>query len=128
MDNREGQTPGFIDVAVNYGSALGLVTKVLQGIEAAARFLPGGAANFDVDFAGTTLRIRESFTLPTLPLGLGYLQNIGLDMGFDVDVLSRKLHFAVGVGSDDDPFDDRVIAAWEKLSTNMTAELAGVDV
>jgi hypothetical protein len=102
---REGQTPGFTDVTVNYGSALGLVTDVLQGIEAAARFLPGGAANFNVDFAGTTLRIRESFSLPTLPLGFGYLQNIGLDMGFDVDLLARKLHFAVGIGSDQDPFD-----------------------
>jgi hypothetical protein len=58
-----------------------------------------------VDFAGTTLRIRESFSLPTLPLGFGYLQNIGLDMGFDVDLLARKLHFAVGIGSDQDPFD-----------------------
>ena len=30
--------------------------------------------------------------------------------------------------SDDDPFDDRVIAAWEKLGASMGQELAGIDI
>jgi hypothetical protein len=102
---QDGQPPGLGQVKVYYGQVLALVTEVLQGIETVAQFLPGASSAFTVDFAGTTLRIRESFTLPSLPLGLGYLQNIGLDMGFDVDVLSHKIHFAVGVGSDADPFD-----------------------
>jgi hypothetical protein len=102
---RDGQPPGLGDIQVYYGQALSIVTSVLKGIEAVAQLLPGAGSAFSVDFSGTALRLRESFTLPTLPLGFGYLQNIGLDMGFDVDLLSRKLHFAVGVGSDQDPFD-----------------------
>ena len=29
--------------------------------------------------------------------------------------------------SDDDPFDDKIIAAWERLSAQMAEELTGID-
>ena len=100
-----GTGPGLSDIQVYYGDALSLVTEVLKGIEAVAQFLPGGGKPpFSVDFSGSTLKILESFGLPTLPLGFGFLQDIALDMGFDIDVLARKLHFSVGVGSEQDPF------------------------
>jgi hypothetical protein len=102
---REGEGPGFSGIKVYYGDALQLVKEILTGIEAVAQFLPGGGKPpFSVDFAGTKLKIRESFGLPTLPLGFGFLQDIALVMGFEVDVLSRKLNFSVGVGSEEDPF------------------------
>ncbi len=137
----EGRPPSFDSIQVRYGQVLQTVTQVLQGIETAAQFLPGSVVSFKVDFAGTTLRIRENFTLPTLPLGLGFLQNIGLDMGFDIDVLSRTLHFSVGVGSDQDPFDWLVsplagnglisLGAQDKLGVRMQAGVGaglGIDL
>ncbi len=105
LSAREGEGPGLSDIHVYYGDALSLVTEVLKGIETVAQFLPGGSKPpFSVDFSGSTLKIRESFGLPTLPLGFGFLQDIALDMGFDVDVLARTLHFSVGVGTEQDPF------------------------
>jgi hypothetical protein len=105
LSAREGEGPGLSDIHVYYGDALALVTAVLQGIEAVAQFLPGGSKPpFSVDFSGSTLKIHESFGLPMLPLGFGFLQDIALEMGFEVDVLARKLRFSVGVGSEQDPF------------------------
>ena len=105
LSAREGEGPGLSDIHVYYGDALSLVTEVLKGIETVAQFLPGGSKPpFSVDFSGSTLKIRESFGLPTLPLGFGFLQDIALDMGFEVDVLARTLHFSVGVGTEQDSF------------------------
>jgi hypothetical protein len=101
----EGKSPGLANVQFAYGSSLSIVKDVLSGISALAQALPGGnASGLDVSFAGTKLRVRDVITLPTLPLGFGYIEDIGLSLGFDVDVLALDMSFYVGVGSPQQPF------------------------
>ena len=86
-------------------ASLSLVKDVLSGIEVIAKSLPGGGATgLEVGFSGTKLRVRDAVSLPQLPLGLGYIQGISLDLGFDVDILAKTMSFNVGVGSDQNPF------------------------
>lgn len=101
----DGQAPTLANVRFGYGSSLSVVKDVLSGVEALAEALPGGGASgLDVSFAGTKLRVRDAVSLPKLPLGFGYIEDIALDLGFDVDVLALTMQFHVGVGSDQKPF------------------------
>jgi hypothetical protein len=104
IEAADGQKPTVTNLGFAYGSALGTVQNVLAGIEVLAQALPGGYAGLDVSFTGTKLRIRDAVSLPQLPLGLGYLEGIGLDLGFELDILAKTMRFDVGVGSDLDPF------------------------
>jgi hypothetical protein len=102
---RDGAAPTLTNLAIDYGQALSVVANILNGIETIKKLLPGSPDTpFSIDFTGTALKIRESFGLPQLPLGLGYLQDIALDLGFDLDLVAQSLHFFVGVGTDQDPF------------------------
>ena len=103
---QEGGAPSFSNLAVQYGSALSVVKDILTAVEQVLAFLPDAAkkAGLDVSFQGSKLRIREAFPIPKLPLGLGYIEDISLDLGFDVDVLDKKLSFFVGLGDDRAPF------------------------
>ncbi len=58
------------------------------------------------------------------------------DLGFDYTIPFRdgvrRIHrwleeHGTIANSDDDPYDDRVIAAWERLGSAMDGELAGLD-
>ncbi len=101
----DGKAASLSNVRFGYGSSLSVVKTILSGIEAVAAALPGGGdSGLDVSFAGTKLRVRDAVSLPKLPLGLGYIEDIGLDLGFDVDVLALSMSFYVGVGSDQKPF------------------------
>jgi hypothetical protein len=101
----DGQAPTVDNLKFAYGSQLSFVKDVLSGIQTLAAALPGGGgAGLEVGFTGTKLRVRDGVSLPKLPLGFGYLEGISLDLGFEVDILSRKMSFNVGVGSDADPF------------------------
>jgi hypothetical protein len=104
IEAADGQKPTVTNLQFAYGSSLSVVKDVLSGIQALADALPGGYAGLDVSFTGTKLRIRDAVSLPALPLGLGYLEGIALDLGFEVDILAKTMHFDVGVGSDEDPF------------------------
>jgi len=121
---QDGSAPTLKNLSVDYGSALSLVQQILSGIQTLSQFLPGGGdAPFSIDFTGTALKVRESFGLPQLPLGLGYLQDIALDLGFDLDLASQSLHFFVGVGTDQDPFSWLV----SPLSGNGILQLGATD-
>ncbi|MEP7178623.1 MAG: hypothetical protein ABI775_06005, partial [Pseudonocardiales bacterium] len=107
----DGKPPTVTNLQFAYGNSLSVVKDVLSGIEAIAEALPGGnASGLDVGFTGTKLRIRDAVSLPQLPLGLGYLQGISLNLGVDVDVLAKTMTFAVGVGSD----QNYLIAGWAR--------------
>jgi hypothetical protein len=101
----DGTKPTVDNLHFAYGKSLELVKTILSGIEVLADALPGGrATGLDVAFTGTKLRIRDAVALPALPLGLGYLEGISLDLGFDVDIAAKTMSFNVGVGTDADPF------------------------
>ena len=121
---QDGGSPSLSPIAVDYGSLLDTVRGILDGIETFVQFLPdAGKSGIDVSFAGSALRIREAFPIPQLPLGLGFLENIALDLGFDVDLLARTIHFFVGVGSEQEPFHWLV----SPLSGNGLLQLGATD-
>ena len=93
---------GFTNLGVDYGQALSAVESLLTGLSDIASSL-GGNVDLDVGFTGNTLLVREGFTLPTIPLGFGEIQDLGLNLGFSATIPS-SLSFSVGIGSQDDPF------------------------
>lgn len=105
MSAAEGSAPGFSNIDIKYGQALSIVKDILSQIETFLAFLPGVKdGGLQVSFAGTKLRVRENFPIPKLPLGVGYLEDISLKLGFDVDVLSKKMGFFIGLGDPQTPF------------------------
>jgi hypothetical protein len=91
---------------VQYGSFLQPLETVFSQLQRLATFLPGGAgAGLQVSFSAGRLRIRNEFALPTLPLGIGYLADVGLDLGFDIDLAAQSLEFIAGIGRPDKPFN-----------------------
>ncbi len=102
---QDGGKPTFSNLGVKYGSSLAEIQQILTEVEQFIEFLPSKQkTGLDVSFVGTKLRIREAFPLPKLPLGLGYIEDFSLDLGFDIDVLDKSLSFFVGLGDDQDPF------------------------
>jgi hypothetical protein len=98
----ELQKAGFTNIDVDYGSALGLITKILAGIKDIVTAI-GGSVDLDVGFSDNKLTVRDGFALPTLPLGLGELEHIGIDLGLAIEIPSSA-EFTVGIASKDDPF------------------------
>ena len=94
--------PGFTNLQVDYGSALNAVKSLLSGLGDLAKSL-GGDADLDVGFTGNTLSVQQGFTLPTIPLGFGEIQDLGLNLGFSATI-PKSLAFSVGIGSQQDPF------------------------
>jgi hypothetical protein len=94
--------PGFTNLQVDYGSALSAVKSLLSGLGDLAKSL-GGDADLDVGFTGNTLSVQQGFTLPTIPLGFGEIQDLGLNLGFSATI-PKSLAFSVGIGSQQDPF------------------------
>ena len=94
--------PGFTNLGVDYGSALSAITSLLTGLSDLASSL-GGSADLDVGFVGNALQVQQGFTLPTIPLGFGEIQDLSLNLGFTANIPS-SLSFSVGIGSQDDPF------------------------
>jgi hypothetical protein len=94
--------PGFTNLKVDYGSALSAVQSLLSGLSELAKSL-GGDADLDVGFTGNTLSVQQGFTLPTIPLGFGEIQDLGLNLGFSATI-PKSLAFSVGIGSQQDPF------------------------
>jgi hypothetical protein len=87
---------------VDYGSALTAITNVLQGIQGLVEAI-GGSVELDIGFSDNKLTVRDGFALPTLPLGLGELEHIAVDLGLSIE-LPGNAEFSVGLASQDDPF------------------------
>jgi hypothetical protein len=102
----EHTKPGLTNLNVTFGSALALVENVFSDLQALAAYLPGGAgANLDVAVSGGQLTVSDTFTIADLPLGLGDLTDISLDLGLDVTLSPPSVNFLVGLGAPDNPFN-----------------------
>jgi hypothetical protein len=97
--------PTLSNLTVVYGGALGEVETVFSQIEHLASFLPGAPfANLDVHFSNGQLTIRDTFALPELPLGIGFIEDVSLDLGMTLQLSPQSLEFTVGLGSEQKPF------------------------
>ena len=97
---------GLTDLNVQMGDALSVVKGVFSRLQTLAQFLPGGAgANLDVALSNGKLSVRDSFTISDLPLGLGNLRDISLNLGLGVQLSPVSVDFLVGIGSQQHPFN-----------------------
>ncbi len=97
---------GLTNLNVTFGSALALVQNVFSDLQALAAYLPGGVgANLDVSVSAGQLTVSDTFTVADLPLGLGDLTDVSLDLGLDVTLSPQSVNFLVGLGSPGNPFN-----------------------
>jgi hypothetical protein len=100
------QKPTLTNLNIDYGSALDTLKSIFSKLQALAAFLPGGAgAGLVVSLSGGKLTVRDTFALPTLPLGLGDLSDISLDLGLSVTLSPLSADFIIGVGDPGNPFN-----------------------
>ena len=115
--------PNFPDLQVVYDGPLQPLTQFFTTLQKLGGVLgPGGASpeiqpqddpgdggssddsgGLNVHFADGTLTVQDTFALPTLPLGPGYIENISLNLGASIDILNTNVGFLVGIGSSDAP-------------------------
>ena len=93
--------PGFNNIQVDYGSALKLIKDIISGISELVKSL-GGDVDLDVGFSGSQLTVHQGFVLPTIPLGLGEVRDVGIDLGLSIDIPSSA-EFNVGIGGSTRP-------------------------
>ena len=99
-------TPGLTGLKIDYGSALSDIQSLFNKLQALSSLLPGGAgAGLDVSLSDGQLTVRDTFALPTLPLGLGTLSDISLDLGLTLTLSPFSADFIVGIGDPGNPFD-----------------------
>ncbi|MBV9405593.1 MAG: hypothetical protein JO211_09640 [Acidobacteriaceae bacterium] len=102
----EHTAPGVTNLNVQFGGALSIVKNVFSDLQALAQFLPGGAgANLDVALSNGKLTVSDTFTIGDMPLGLGHLTDISLDLGMNVTLSPLSVSFTVGIGAPDNPFN-----------------------
>jgi hypothetical protein len=98
--------PTLKNLEVVYGSFLKLVQQIFSRLQEIAKFLPGGqkVAALDVSFSDGKLSIHQQFALPTLPLGLGDISDVALDLGAVIQLSPKSMTFTAGIGSPEKPF------------------------
>jgi hypothetical protein len=96
--------PTYKDLVVHFGGTMSLIQQVFSRLQELAKLLPGGSANLDVSFSDGRLTIRDSFTLPNLPLGMGTITDIGMDLGLTVSISPPAVDFQVGIATPEKPF------------------------
>jgi hypothetical protein len=102
----EHTKPGVTGLNVQFGGGLSIVKQVFSALQTLAQFLPGGAsADLDVALADGSLTVSDTFTIADMPLGLGNLTDISLDIGLDVQLSPLSVNFSVGIGTPSNPFN-----------------------
>jgi len=97
---------GLTNLNVQMGDALSIVKNVFSDLQALAQFLPGGAgANLDIALSNGKLTVSDSFTIGDMPLGLGNLTDISLDLGLSVQFSPLSVDFSIGIGDPGNPFN-----------------------
>jgi hypothetical protein len=96
--------PAFDGLTVVYGEILALVQEVFSKLQDLIGILPGGDAKLDVGLSNGRLTVRQSISIPKLPLGFGYLKDVALYIGFAAQLTPQSLDFSVGIGSVEKPF------------------------
>ena len=98
--------PGVTNLNVQFGGALSVVQQVFSALQTVAQFLPGGAtANLDVALSDGVLNVQDTFSIADLPLGLGDLTDVSLDIGLNVTIQPLSVNFSVGLGTPQNPFN-----------------------
>ena len=92
----ETAAPGFNNIEVEYGIALKFVKEIISGLSGLVKSI-GGKVVLDVGFSGNALTVHQGFVLPTIPLGLGEVRDVGIDLGLSITIPS-KASFNVGLG------------------------------
>jgi hypothetical protein len=102
----EHTKPGLTGLNVTLGDALSAVKSVFSDLQALASYLPGGVgANLDVAVSAGKLTVSDTFSIADLPLGLGQLTDISLELGLQVTLSPLSVDFLVGLGAPDNPFN-----------------------
>jgi len=102
----EHTPPGVTDLNVQLGPALGMLKEIFSSLQAVAQFLPGGAAaNLDVALSNGRLTVSDTFTINRMPLGVGNLTDISVNIGLSVNLQPISVDFAIGLGSARNPFN-----------------------
>ena len=98
--------PGLTGLTIDYGAALDTLKSIFSKLQALASFLPGGlGAGLDVSLSNGQLTVRDTFAVPTLPLGLGDLSDISLDLGLTLTLSPLSADFIIGIGDPGNPFN-----------------------
>jgi len=109
--------PSFPNLQVVYDGPLAPLTQFFTTLQKLGNYLGGGGASpesqpqeasdngvgLNVHFADETLTIQDTFAIPQIPLGPGYIENISLDLGASIGIPNLDLGFLVGIGSPDAP-------------------------
>jgi|GEM_PF-1528977 hypothetical protein len=102
----EHTTAGLTNLNVQMGDALSVVKDVFSRLQTLAQFLPDGAgAQLDVALSDGKLTVSDTFSISDLPLGVGDLTDVSLDLGLTVTLQPLSVDFAVGIGNPDNPFN-----------------------
>jgi hypothetical protein len=110
-------TPGFPDLQVAFDSPLDTLATLFTVLKDIASVIsPGGGTSagagtgssdsgtgLDVHFSGGKLSVADNFSLPSIPLGFGTIDNVSLDIGTTLDILALNIDFLVGIGRPDAP-------------------------
>jgi hypothetical protein len=96
--------PTLGELTVLYGSILSLVQQIFSKLNELASFLPGNKSFLEVSLSDGQLTVRDRFALPTLPLGLGNITNVALDLGATMTISPLGMDFRAGISSPDQPF------------------------
>jgi len=98
--------PQVKELVVKYEGILSALEIIFSNLQQVARFLPGGTdAGLQVGFSQGRLSVKNSFSLPNLPLGAGQITDVALALGFDVAISPFAVEFTAGIGSEQHPFN-----------------------
>jgi hypothetical protein len=98
--------PTLSNLKIAYGGMLSSLTNVLNRLQALAQFLPGGkGADLQVGLSDGKLTVSDTFTIPDLPLGVGDITDVSLDLGLTLQLSPLAANFTVGIGSANNPFN-----------------------
>jgi hypothetical protein len=112
-------SPAFPNIQTAFDSPLDVLATLFTVLDDIASVLsPGGSSSpellkahdsgddnsgLDVSFSDGKLAVTDNFTLPDIPLGLGTIENLSLDIGATLDILALNIDFLVGIGTPDAP-------------------------
>jgi hypothetical protein len=113
-------TPAFPNLQTAFSSPLDVLATLFTVLNDIASVLsPGGGSSpevihahdtgspsnsgLNVTFSDGKLSVTDDFTLPSIPLGLGTIENISLNIGTTLDILALNIDFLVSIGTPDAP-------------------------
>jgi hypothetical protein len=110
--------PSFPDLQVVYDGPLAPLTQFFNTLKKLGSFVGGGStphalephdagsgddSGLSVHFADGKLTIQDTFPLPQIPLGPGYIEDVSLNLGASIDIVKLDVGFLVGIGSPQAP-------------------------